>query len=103
MSISIEGYSFEGPFTSTFSLKNVGGVYVILTKNSKDEYNVVDVGESSMVRDRIENHDRSGCWQRNKKNGIFYFVYYTSGLTEAERCVIETKIRVKYTPPCGKI
>jgi len=103
MSLSIEGYSFEGSFTNTYSLKNVGGVYVILTKNSNNEYNVVDVGESSNVRDRIENHDRSGCWQRNKKNGIFYFVHYTSGLTEADRRVIETKIRVKYDPPCGKI
>ena len=59
--INIGNYSFEGPYNRTDSLQNRSGIYVILGKNPNGNYHVVDVGESALVKDRIENHDRKPC------------------------------------------
>ncbi len=101
MSISILDKSFEGPYKSPESLKNNSGVYVILDAKS-DSHAVIDVGESGEVKDRVKNHDRAKCWAREARN-IRYAVYYTPGWTQAQRMVLEKKIRDKFDPPCGKV
>jgi len=70
MSISICGNNFEGPYTSTDYLKRSAGVYVVLDKRSDGKWHVIDVGESTEVRDRVENHDRSSCWNRNREGTL---------------------------------
>lgn len=97
MSISIAGYTFEGPFIYTTSLKNRSGVYVILCGNRTTP---VDVGESANVRDRVENHDRKACWNRNCSSTIKYAAHYVSG--EQQRKRVEQDIRDRYNVPCGK-
>ena len=92
--MNISGYGFEGPFAYTFQLKDHSGVYVVLDKN----HNVLDVGESSAVKTRMESHDRKSCW---KRFGEFsFFVYYIS--SEIKRKQIEEGIRRRYSPPCGE-
>lgn len=61
MSITFSNYTFEGPYAISADLKNQSGTYVILGKNSNGKWNVIDVGESDTVRERIENHDRITC------------------------------------------
>jgi hypothetical protein len=102
MSITISSYSFDGPYRSTSSLQNRSGVYAILTPTDATHYNIVDVGESAVVKTRVENHDRKPCWRRHaKRGGLRYAVYYTPRLQQAGRRAIERKIRAKYRPPCG--
>jgi hypothetical protein len=103
MSIQIHSLNFEGPFSSTVSLAHRSGIYVVLAQTDGNTFQVIDVGESSDVKDRIENHDRSLCWARNV-NGkpIVYSVYYTLGHTVDQRCKLETAIRNVYNPPCGE-
>jgi len=99
MSIKIGNYNFDGPYGSTNSLENKSGVYVILDCNSNDSCKVIDIGESKEVKDRVENHDREGCWTRNVSNTRKYAVKYCS---ESDRMQIEQELRKQYNPPCGK-
>ena len=64
-----EVYKFEGPYSPPDSLENKSGVYVILCYKG-GKYYVIDVGESSEVRDRVSNHERADCWEENCENGI---------------------------------
>jgi hypothetical protein len=100
MSISIENYAFEGPFADPASLKNVSGVYSVLTRaTSNDIYSIVDIGESATVRDRVANHDRQKSWNRYAKPaGLSYAAYYCD---EQARTSLEKMLRGKYNPPCG--
>ena len=100
MSITIGNYSFEGPVADPASVKNLSGVYSVLTRvTSSDSYSVLDIGEAGAVRDRVTNHDRQDCWKRNKKQaGLFYALYYCD---ERTRVSVEKTLRAKYNPPCG--
>ena len=72
-----------------------------LTSQQLDK--VIDVGESSEVRSRVESHDRQYCWSFNANNGqLAYAVYYTPGLHQAGRRTIEQAVRDRYNPPCGE-
>jgi len=99
MSIHINGYSFEGPYSSTYSLRDNSGVYVIICNN-----NLIDVGESASLKSRIENHDRKDCWKRNCSGSISFAVYYTPHLQQSGRMEIEREIRRNHRNiPCGEI
>ena len=93
MTINISGYTFEGKFSSTSSLNDKSGVYVILNSNDK----VIDVGESQGVQTRVENHSRESCWKR-ETTSIYYAAYYTN---ESNREDVADKIRRAHNPPCG--
>lgn len=102
MTITISGYEFAGPYNSTSSLEDRGGVYAILGQNAANKYTLIDVGESATVKTRVENHDRKPCWQRNSNGrGLYYTVHYTDGAQQAGRQAIEQKIRQEHNPPCG--
>ena len=98
MSITISNYTFEGPFTSTASLRAQSGVYVILCQ-LPDSLTVIDVGESGNVKDRVSNHDRQNCWSRNCSGTLQVAAYYCN---EAERMQLESTLRQTYKPPCGQ-
>lgn len=103
MSIPIGGYTFEGPFFGTVSLKDRSGVYAILCQAPDGKYQVLDVGESATVKSRIENHDRASCWSRNCSNGtLTVAVLYTPGSQQGGRRAIEQALRDSFDPPCGK-
>jgi len=101
MGISISGYSFEGPYTGTDYLKHEQGVYVILDKRRDGKWYILDVGESEDVKDRVENHDRKDCWERNRQGELGVAVLYTPGWTASQRRAVESKIREAFSPACG--
>jgi len=102
MSIKIDKYDFEGPYSDTSSLEDRSGVYVILDYRDDGKHYVLDVGESAQVRTRVENHDRKDCWDLNREGNLRFAVHYTPGLQQAGRMAIEQEIRDKYNPPCGQ-
>lgn len=102
MSIKIDKYDFEGPYSDTNSLEDRSGVYVILDYRDDGKHYVLDVGESAQVRTRVENHDRKDCWDLNREGNLRFAVHYTPGLQQAGRMAIEQEIRDKYNPPCGQ-
>jgi hypothetical protein len=99
MTITINNYNFDGPFTSENGLKQQSGVYVVLGNNGSGNWNVVDVGESNDVKTRVSNHDRADCWKRQGYSNLAAAAYYTN---EANRMAIEKELRAQFNPPCGK-
>jgi len=98
MTIKINNYTFDGPFTSETGLKHQSGVYVILGNNGSGNWNVVDVGESNDIKTRVSDHDRMDCWKRQYSN-LAVAAFYTN---EASRMAIEKALRAHFNPPCGK-
>jgi DNA-binding transcriptional regulator PaaX len=101
MAIEISGYSFEGPYTSMAYLKHLQGVYTILDKRWDGKWHVIDVGESEDVKDRVENHDRKPCWERNRQGELGVGVLYTPGWSAEGRRSLEVRIRAAFSPACG--
>ncbi len=101
MSITISGYSFDGPYIGTVKLEDRSGVYAILCYRA-DKYLVVEVGESATVKTRVEGHDRKECWKRNCTGALMVVALYTPNLQQAGRMEVEQRIRDDYDPPCGK-
>ncbi len=101
MNISIGRYTFDGPYTNTGSLQNRSGIYAILCESGGD-YFVIDIGESAIVKTRIETHDRIDCWNRHCKGILHVAVLYTPNLQSAGRTRIEQELRNGYNPVCGK-
>jgi hypothetical protein len=100
MSLNVAKYPFEGPYSTTDNLQDKSGVYVIVG-SSNGTHNPVDVGESSQVKSRIENHDRKSCWKRHCNQNLAVAVLYTPHLQQQGRMQIEQKIRDTYNFPCG--
>ena len=101
-SISIGRFTFEGPYQDIGELQNKAGVYAIHCYRVGNSYPLVDVGESSDVKWRVESHDRKSCWSRNCAGTLMVSVFYTPGLSDATRRAIEQEIRDQYNPPCGE-
>lgn len=94
----IATYPFDGPFEATSTLRKRSGVYVITTIQADGTHDVVDVGESNDIRERVENHDRQNCWNSHIKRGLFAAALYCD---EIRRLEIEADIRQYFMPPCG--
>ena len=104
MSINISGYTFEGPYPCDGnSLQRWPGVYVILGLNHGNRWEVVDVGESRDIRNRIESHERRACWRAQNLANLSVVVLYTDvpPFNKRWRTRLEARIRREYNPPCG--
>ncbi len=94
-------YQFEGAYKSTDTLKSRQGVYVIWCED-KGKWTVLDVGETTDVKQRVGNHERANSWRQNCTGTIYYSATYTLNLQQAERMKIEKKIRDKANLLCGE-
>jgi hypothetical protein len=93
-------YELDGPYESADGLQSRSGVYVISTKAPDGEHVIIDVGESSDVRDRVTHHDRAEEWPKYVRNGFYISAYYCD---EPKRMKVERRIRKHYDPPCGEM
>lgn len=101
MAFSRWGYGFEGAFLDANKLESRSGVYVIWNKVDDKKWEVLDVGESGDVLNRVLTHDRSGQWEAACTGTIYYSVTYTQNKQQAGRMEIEQRIRDLTNPPCG--
>lgn len=101
MTIKIGGHTFNGPYASTNPIEDRSGVYVVLCKKD-NKYQIIDVGESSEVKSRLDKHGRKKCWVKECKETLTYTVKYTPHLKQKGRMEIEQKIRDKLKIPCGE-
>lgn len=97
MTAKVLNYDFEGFFTKTALVRNTSGVYVIVDCTSHGN-SLLDVGESGTLQNRLNTHDRAGCWQRHCKGTIKVAVLYTD---EQTRKFIGDEIRDRLRPTCG--
>ena len=99
MAIKLGKYSFTGPIASIDKVKDKSGIYAIICKVDR-EYFLIDVGESSKLRTRIENHDKKDCWTKNCNGKLTIYVHYTTFLNQKGRILIEQALRELFHPDC---
>lgn len=94
--ITIEGYAFVGPFFHTRRFEGDFPCVYVLINTLND---IVDVGETSNINDRIINHERKTCWVQNgcSENGLYVCIIPDQN----SRLLLEKLIRIKYNPVCG--
>lgn len=90
-------HQFAGPHRSAVELPRQSGVYLI-TMLVKGTHQIIDVGESHNIAERISSHDRMMQWNRVSQNA---FHVWTLLADEAERMIIEKAHRLAYSPVCG--
>jgi hypothetical protein len=102
MTVIIGGYIFQGWYFLVNTLDEKSGIYAIGCEKDR-KVRVLDVGESSNVRDRVKNHDGKDCWDRHCRGGTLkYAQYATPNKQQVGRKAVEQNIRKKEDIPCGK-
>jgi len=97
--LKLKNYTFIGPLPDTSPIQNRSGVYSVLGSTNSNDFFVVDVGESSYLKTRLDNHDRESCWLQNTNGFVFFAVLYESNVQV--RKAIEKDLREHYKPACG--
>lgn len=97
MAITIEGYTFAGPYyhTRRFS-QDFPCVYILVNGLNQ----LVDVGQTLSINSRIINHERKMCWIRHGCVETGLYVYISPD--ENFRLLLERLIRTKHKPLCGE-
>lgn len=90
MSILIGRYEFEGPFSRLESIKNIPGVYAVLSYNN-GTYDLLDIDQAEGLRTAIEDHRSYDYWIRNCSGVVSALMHYTpqSGLHQRQEIVHE--------------
>ena len=101
MGITLGGYDFDGPYTSTENLEDRAGVFAAVCLQ-KRRYFVLDVGQSEAVKSCVEDHERQACWRQHCSGKLGVAVHYAPGLHQADRTKIEQQLRRQYKPPCNQ-
>ncbi len=98
--MQIAGYQFSEPKSlDGTNWKQVPAVYVPLDRGI-EKYRVVDVGETDNLKERLTNHERRPCWEKNCRGRVFISAKVER--SETIRQEIENEIRKEYNPPCGE-
>jgi len=103
--VTIYNLGFQCVKLEQADFSDVAAIYVILCVGADNKSKVIDVGESGQVGSRINDHDRSDCWNKNCPNKNIWVCIYktpTSNYTIQQRRDLENKIRTYYKPNCGK-
>ena len=99
------GYTVEGWYHSPFELEERAGVFIIATQGFMMPF-VLDVDESSNIREAVMQHERRAFWRRNALGSLLYSVIYTEDaesvfLSEFMRQNIVQHIRSTEQPVFG--
>lgn len=103
--VTIGGYPFVCVPLTEADFSDVAAIYVILCVAQGGSWTVLDVGQSGQVGNRIDDHDRKDCWDRNCSNkNIWVCVYRTPSTqyTKQQREQLESALRAQLNPKCGK-
>lgn len=93
---NVKGYQFEiGYSLNTTGFNNVSAVYLIYTSNRW-----LDIGETDKLGNRLENHERKGCWEKNSLGDLIYVGVHQE-IDQNVRLNIEADLRSKLNPFCG--
>lgn len=94
--MQIEGFTFLGPYYHTRRFQqDFACVYVLINNLNQ----VVDVGETSSINERIINHERKMCWYQQGCGDTGLYIYISND--QNFRLLLERLIRTKYNPACG--
>ena len=89
-------YSFN-LYSKSLYWKSVPGVYIILRKNISGKYDPIYVGETEDLGDRIPNHHKLRCFERNGWTHLGFHYEDNS----SRRLYIENDILQNYNWVCN--
>ena len=95
---SLGSHQFDGPHTHPGALPGQSGVYII-TRLANGIHQIIDVGESGNIAERIPGHERMSQWERVSGNA---FHVWTLLANQTNRMLIEKAHRLSYNPICGE-
>jgi hypothetical protein len=99
MGFKLGKYSFSGPVSSIEKIRDRSRIYAIVCEDNR-EYFLIDVGESSKLRRRIENHDKKKCWIKKCNGQLLFFIRYTPFVRQQGRKRIKDEIKEVFAPAC---
>ena len=97
MSIKIGNYTFDGPYKNATTLKDKSGIYAILFLNGV-KINILDIGESSMLKTRIDGHFKDSNLHQQCKGFLMVAVCYTPKIQQAGRRLIQEELKLLLKP-----
>ncbi|MDX1428649.1 MAG: hypothetical protein R3282_00110 [Rhodothermales bacterium] len=98
MSVVVDEYIFEGPYTDHAPVKEAPGVFVIHCCTNGD-YTVVDVGASPNLRTSLRDYSRRHLLNQVCEGTLTMSVLYTSGEKPPSRDKVEERIRRRLLVP----
>ncbi len=94
--MNIGNYVFKGPYNASQGFNSdFGVIYAIID----DESNLIDVGQTGNINERIPNHDRKHLWPLHSKGNFHLYILIEN--SEQQRLIIESYIRSVFNPPVG--
>ncbi len=102
MSLQVGWFSFDGPFMDSDDLRDMPGIFVVISLKNDNEILMLDIDQGESICDDVKNHERLKCWHENSWGKLAYLAYYPPELDEEGRISIVTEIRMQYELPCGK-
>jgi len=99
MAIKLGKYSFTGPVESIDDINDRSGLYAVVCDVDHENF-LLDVGESSKLRTRIENHDKKDCWIKHCNGQLKIYIHYTLWSKQLRRILIEQELRELFHPGC---
>lgn len=99
--VTVAGYEFSGPFTSTKYLEPSPGVFVVLDIAADNSWTVLDVDVLENIRREFGKHKRWGDWMKAARGRVAVGDLCSPFSTADERQALADRIRRRYRPPCG--
>jgi len=98
MTMVIGRLEFEGPHADFDLLSDQPGVFVLLCQDG-DEVQLIDIGESDLLRTHLETHDDREMWQDTAGGQFLIAVAYTADKTAGERRQITEDLFREFAGP----
>lgn len=103
--LTICGFSFTCLPLADADFKDDAAIYAVISVKPDGTFDVLDVGQSGHVDQRIDSHDRRDQWLQNRSAEMIWVGVHpmpTDTFSKMERLGREAKLRYELNPPCGK-
>jgi hypothetical protein len=101
MGLTVDGYTFEGPYSSLGNLQNKPGIYLIVCHRTSG-VTPLGCGQSDNVKNSVGNHTAKESWRLHCTGAVKFAVIYTPDMEPSQRDAIEHEIRSRHNFPCDE-
>ena len=102
MTIKLGGIEFTGPhYLDHCNVPESSGIYAIMIHTDANNYEIIYVGESSNLSERLTtSHHKYDCWKKYGET-IHYGLYVMSNSTQERRMEFEGQLINLLKPKCN--
>ena len=102
--MNIGNYEFSEPYLlEENNLLNIACIYAVLYKTIGG-FQLVYIGESGQVANRLSNHERYSCWRTHSSGNLYVAIFITPSIrySEDQRRTLERELIDRYDPVCNR-